>query len=44
MPNDINQVIQGIMQMKNAGRNPQQVMQMLLQQKEQRSGSWSCRT
>ena len=31
MPNDINQVIQGIMQMKNAGKNPQMIMQMLMQ-------------
>ena len=29
--NQINQVIQGLLQMKNAGRNPQQVMQMLMQ-------------
>lgn len=29
--NQMNQVIQGLLQMKNAGRNPQQVMQMLMQ-------------
>lgn len=27
----MNQVIQGLLQMKNAGRNPQQIMQMLMQ-------------
>ena len=32
---DVNMAIQSIMQMKNAGRNPQQVMQMLLQQNPQ---------
>lgn len=31
MTNDINQVIQGIMQMKNAGKNPQMIMQMIMQ-------------
>lgn len=31
MPNDINQIIQGIMQMKNSGKNPQMIMQMLMQ-------------
>lgn len=31
MANDINQIIQGIMQMKNAGKNPQIIMQMLIQ-------------
>ena len=36
MPNyDINQALQSIFQMKNAGRNPQQVMQMLMQQNPQ---------
>lgn len=30
-PNQLNQVIQGILQMKNMGRNPQQIMQMLMQ-------------
>lgn len=29
--NQMNQVIQGLLQMKNAGRNPQQVMQLLMQ-------------
>lgn len=29
--NQMNQVIQGLLQMKNAGRNPQQVMQLLVQ-------------
>ena len=32
---DVNMAIQSIMQMKNAGRNPQQVMQMLMQQNPQ---------
>lgn len=32
---DVNMAIQSIMQMKNAGRNPQQVMQMLIQQNPQ---------
>lgn len=31
-PNQLNQVIQGILQMKNAGRNPQQIIQMMIQQ------------
>lgn len=36
MPNyDINQALQSIFQMKNAGRNPQQVMQMIMQQNPQ---------
>lgn len=30
--NQMNQVIQSILQMKNAGRNPQMVMQMIMQQ------------
>ena len=32
---DINQALQGLFQMKNAGRNPQQIMQMLIQQNPQ---------
>lgn len=28
---DINQTIQGILSMKNAGKNPQQILQMLMQ-------------
>ena len=32
---DVNMAIQSIMQMKNAGRNPQAVMQMLIQQNPQ---------
>ena len=36
MPNyDVNQALQGIFQMKNAGRNPQQILQMLIQQNPQ---------
>lgn len=36
MPNyDVNQALQSVFQMKNAGRNPQQVMQMLIQQNPQ---------
>jgi hypothetical protein len=30
--NDINQSLQSIFSMKNAGRNPQQIMQLLIQQ------------
>lgn len=30
--NQMNQAIQSILQMKNAGRNPKQIMQMLMQQ------------
>lgn len=30
-PNQLNQVIQGILQMKNMGKNPQMIMQMLMQ-------------
>lgn len=33
--NDINQTLQGIFQMKNAGRNPQQIMQLLIQRNPQ---------
>lgn len=33
--NDINQTLQGIFAMKNAGRNPQQIMQMLIQKNPQ---------
>ena len=32
---DINQTLQGIFAMKNAGRNPQAIMQMLMQQNPQ---------
>ncbi len=32
---DINQVIQSVVQMKNAGQNPQAVMQMMLQNNPQ---------
>lgn len=32
---DVNQALQSIFQMKNAGRNPQQIMQMLMQQNPQ---------
>lgn len=32
---DVNQALQNIFQMKNAGRNPQQIMQMLMQQNPQ---------
>lgn len=32
---DVNQALQSIFQMKNAGRNPQQVLQMMLQQNPQ---------
>lgn len=35
--NDINQTLQGIFAMKNAGRNPQQIMQMLIQRNPQYS-------
>ena len=36
MPNyDINQALQGIFQMKNVGRNPQQILQMMIQQNPQ---------
>lgn len=33
--NDINQTLQGIFAMKNAGRNPQAILQMLMQQNPQ---------
>lgn len=32
---DVNQALQSIFQMKNAGQNPQMIMQMLLQQNPQ---------
>ena len=32
---DVNQALQSIFQMKNAGRNPQQIMQMLIQKNPQ---------
>ena len=32
---DVNQALQSIFQMKNAGRNPQQIMQIMLQQNPQ---------
>jgi hypothetical protein len=32
---DVNSAIQSIMQMRNAGRNPQQIMQLLMQQNPQ---------
>lgn len=32
---DVNQALQSIFQMKNAGRNPQQIMQMLIQRNPQ---------
>lgn len=35
MPTDINQYIQSIFQMKNAGQNPQAIMQMLFSQNPQ---------
>jgi hypothetical protein len=36
MPNyDVNQALQSVFSMKNAGRNPQQIMQMLMQQNPQ---------
>lgn len=35
--NDINQVLENIFAMKNAGRNPQQIMQMLIQRNPQYS-------
>jgi hypothetical protein len=33
--NDINQVLQSIFSMKNAGQNPQQILQMMMQQNPQ---------
>lgn len=36
MPNyDVNQALQSLFQMKNAGQNPQAIMQMLIQQNPQ---------
>lgn len=32
---DVNQALQNIFQMKNAGRNPQQLLQMMMQQNPQ---------
>lgn len=32
---DVNQALQGLFQMRNAGRNPQQIMQMLIQRNPQ---------
>ena len=32
---DVNQALQNLFQMKNAGRNPQQIMQLLVQQNPQ---------
>ena len=38
MPNyDVNQALQSLFQMKNAGQNPQAIMQMLIQQNPQYS-------
>lgn len=34
---DVNQALQSIFQMKNAGRNPQQILQMLIQRNPQYS-------
>ena len=34
---DVNQALQGLFQMRNAGRNPQQIMQMLIQRNPQYS-------
>ena len=34
---DVNQALQSIFQMRNAGRNPQQIMQMLIQRNPQYS-------
>lgn len=34
---DVNQALQSVFQMKNAGRNPQQIMQMLMQRNPQYS-------
>ena len=35
MNNNVNQMLQNIFAMKNAGRNPQQIMQMLMQNNPQ---------
>lgn len=32
---DVNQALQGLFQMRNAGRNPQQILQMMIQQNPQ---------
>ena len=32
---DVNQALQGLFQMRNAGRNPQQIMQIMMQQNPQ---------
>ena len=32
---DVNQALQGLFQMRNAGRNPQQLLQMMIQQNPQ---------
>jgi uncharacterized protein YutE (UPF0331/DUF86 family) len=32
---DVNQALQSVFQMRNAGRNPQQIMQMLIQRNPQ---------
>lgn len=32
---DVNQALQSLFQMKNAGRNPQQIMQIMMQQNPQ---------
>ena len=32
---DVNQALQNVFQMRNAGRNPQQIIQMLMQQNPQ---------
>lgn len=32
---DVNQALQNVFQMRNAGRNPQQIMQMMMQQNPQ---------
>lgn len=32
---DVNQALQSLFQMKNAGRNPQQILQMMIQQNPQ---------
>lgn len=32
---DVNQALQNVFQMKNAGRNPQQILQMMIQQNPQ---------
>ena len=34
---DINQALQSVFQMKNAGRNPQQILQLMMQQNPQAS-------